>query len=75
MYPPDNFEEDILQSKITTKSSNSYSTAESVNKYNDVLSNILDKHVPIKTKEVTVRQNTSWYTLDVGIETRKEIEY
>ena len=49
--------------------------AESVNKYNDVLSNILDKHVPMKTKEVTVRQNASWYTLDVGIETRKEIEY
>ena len=36
-----------------------------VNQYNSSLSSILDKHAPVRTKQVMLRHNTPWYTEDI----------
>ena len=54
---------DILQSSLYT------SPADSVNdlvlQYNSVLEDIMDSHAPKKTRKITVRPNTPWYTDDI----------
>ena len=34
--------------------------------YNDTLSNLLQKHAPLITKEVILRPNSPWYTAEIG---------
>ena len=36
-----------------------------VNQYNSSLGSILDKHAPVRTKQVMLRSNTPWYTEDI----------
>ena len=37
-----------------------------VDQYNRTLADILDKHVPLKTKHVFIRQNTPWFTDEIS---------
>ena len=36
-----------------------------IKSYNDKLNTILDKHAPLKSKEITVRADTPWYNSDL----------
>ena len=37
-----------------------------VDQYNDVLQSMLDKHAPLKTKQVIIRQSAPWYTPEIA---------
>ena len=42
-----------------------------VSRYNSVLSALLDKRAPLKSKCVTIRPSSAWYTPEVSEEKRK----
>ena len=52
------FGEDIAASKLCH--STTVTVDESVSNYNEVLSNILDKHAPLKTKAITEKEQAPW---------------
>jgi hypothetical protein len=41
------------------------SVSDLVNKYNNNLSGLLDKHAPLQTKMITLRPNAPWYTNEI----------
>ena len=56
----DAFKEDIRNSPLYTHRDSCLDGL--VNQYNDVLGDILDKHAPVKTCEITIRPRAPWYT-------------
>ena len=41
--------------------------------YNKLLSDLLDKHAPLKTRFITLRPAAPWYTDDIKISTKDNI--
>ena len=68
------FRQDILSSELL--STNSSDLISLCSRNDDVISAIVDKHVPLVTKTITVRPNSPWYTDDIGVEksTRRRFE-
>ena len=65
----DKFQSDIMESTL-------YSAPESslyalVDQYNSVLSELLEKHAPVKQATITVRPSAPWYTESLDTEKRK----
>ena len=56
----DEFMRDISASKLTTDRFDDVNDL--TNAYNDILSKLLDKHAPVKTKIVTIHPTSAWYT-------------
>ncbi len=63
------FSQDILSSPLHSNRENTLECL--VNQYQNVLSDILDKHAPLRTKVVTIRPSAQWYTPDIDDEKRK----
>ena len=59
----DAFEKDILQSSLHTSPAEDVNDL--VNQYNTVLTELLDKHAPPKTKLVTVRARAPWFNEEI----------
>jgi hypothetical protein len=55
---------------------NTNSVSEAVQKYNTILTEVLEKHVPCKRKTVTVRYNSEWINTDIkqSIQKRRKLE-
>ena len=58
------FKADIFQSELYSIKTDDPN--ELVEKYNTVLRNLLDKHIPVQTKSVTVRPLAPWYNQDIS---------
>lgn len=65
----DVFAEDIKQSKLFSQITDDVD--ELTNRYNNVLSELLDKHAPIKSKTITVHTSAPWYTDEINIAKQK----
>ena len=63
------FRSDIIASQLTRSPRDDIDGL--VAQYNDTMSNILDKHAPLITKEVRVRPNTPWYDESVTLAKRE----
>jgi hypothetical protein len=68
------FKQDIQMSDLASYSSEDVGSL--VKQYNSTLTNILDDHAPLITKQVTLRPNTPWYTeeLQVAKQCRRKAE-
>ena len=49
----------------------SFSLGELVYEYNTTLKSLLDRHAPLKTKTITLRPTTQWYTEELRSEKKK----
>ena len=67
----DVFCKDIAESDLHNSSDETVDINQQVKQYSDILSGILDKHAPLKTRLVKLRPNTSWYNADIKKEKQK----
>ena len=65
----DRFSEEVRASVLFNHPSSDLQTL--VSRYNSVLSALLDKHAPLKSKCVTIRPSSAWFTPEVFEEKRK----
>ena len=65
----DCFSEEVRASALFNHPSSDLQTL--VSRYNSVLSALLDKHAPLKSKCVTIRPSSAWFTPEVSEEKRK----
>ncbi len=56
------FKNDISSSDLKTASSESNNVCDLADKYNSVMSDLLNKHAPLSTKRVVIRPKQPWFT-------------
>jgi exonuclease III len=66
---PEKFSEDIKQSKLGNNNITCPFTL--VETYNKVLAELLDKHAPVKQKEIVIHPNSPWYNADIATAKRE----
>ena len=65
----ESFKADIVSSNLSSFTSHSPSIL--VQRYNTVLHDLVEKHAPLKVKEVTIRPSARWYSSEIDVEKRK----
>ena len=70
----ESFEEDIKSSTLVTDPPNNINDL--LSQYNATLLTLLNKHAPLKTKTITLRQDNPWYTEEINIanKLRRQLE-
>ncbi len=63
------FKVDVVSSDLSSFTSHSQSIL--VQKYYTVLHDLVEKHSPLKVKEVTIRPSVLWYSSEIDVGKRK----
>ena len=65
------FRDDLDKLLVNTVDENSMDISVVAHDYNKLLSDLLDKHAPLKTRFITLRPAAPWYTDDIKLEKQK----
>ena len=67
----DKFRQDLANSSLLSDSSDHADLDALVGAFNDTLSHLVDSHAPLKTRTITIRPHSPWYTDEIATEKRK----
>ena len=67
----DKFRQDLANSSLLSDSSDHADLDALVGAFNDTLSHLVDSHAPLKTRTITIRPHSPWYTDENATEKRK----
>ena len=67
----DKFRQDLANSSLLSDSSDHADLDALVGAFNDTLSHLVDSHAPLKTRTITIRSHSPWYTDEIATEKRK----
>ena len=65
------FRQDLANSSLLSDSSDHADLDALVGAFDDTLSHLVDCHAPLKTRTITIRPHSPWYTDEIATEKRK----